>query len=438
MTGLLAAGLGLPLLAALVTVIGAVIGRPARARTVATVVSGLAAVSWAVVVASDAPPELGRVVADPLAACAVAGLALLATVHLPTRPLAACGALCGITVVAVGATTDATAGGSAERPLAAATLALVALVVVQARADAVPAAVLVATGLGGIVAASGLAVDPTDTVAAGVVLGTAVVLVASMWCPPAVVLVPVVALAVARIVPAPSAITAGFPADGATRSAIAGVVVAAAGTAAIATRSGVVSRLRRPGARTPRSRSGRSSVAPGVPMTDQNVGGRRLGGSVAAWAPVLAGTVLLTQDLTGFRSAGLLLVAGGVLALVSTHPAALIAVVPGLAAGVDALGSPRAPVEVAAGVGAGAVLVAGLFELRTDADATGRDWRLVAPVAFGCVPLWGWSGAELDGYSSAVATAAAAGIAVVVFVVLVAREPSCTDRPASRSRRGRR
>ncbi len=408
MTTVLAVALGLPLLGALVVGAGVLFHRAAGARTVATIVGGLTAASWALLVTADTPPELGRVVADPVAASAVAGLAVLVAARLPARPVAAGAGLCGVTVFAVGATTSATAGG-ADRPLAAAVAALVALVVVHARAEQVPVARLIGLGLGGLVVAVGMSVEPTDTVAALVVLGAGTVLATSLWCLPGLVLAPIVALSTVRAVPDPSAITSGLD-RGTSHVAVAGLVVVALGTVAVVARSGGVARLRRPAAADPHpSRSGRSSVALGGATTGQNP-------MVAPWVAMLAGTALLAQDLTGFRSAGLLLVAGGVLAAASMRPVAMIAAVPGLAAGMAELGSTSAPVEAATAVAAGVALIVAVIVTDADVPVDWRDWRMFPPVVFGLVPLWGWTGAELDGYSAAVATAGAAGVTAAVVV----------------------
>ncbi len=391
MTTVLAAALGLPLVGAFVVVAGVLADRTAGARTVATVVGGLTAASWAVLVAADTPPELGRVVADPLAASAVVGLALLVAARPPARPVAAGAVLCGITVFAVGATTSAS-GGGADRPLAVAVVAVLALVVVHARAERVPAGILVGLGAGGMVVAAGVAVDPTDTVAAMVLLGTGAVLVTSLWWLPGVVLAPVVVLATARTVPVPSVFAPGLD-GGTSHAATAGVLVAVLGTVVVAARSGSTWRLRRP--------------------ASDGSAQHRL---VAPWAAMLAGTALLTQDVTSFRSAGVLLVAGGVLAAVTMHPVAMLAVAPGLAAGMAALGSTGAPIEAAAAVAAGTALIVAVLVTDTAVPVDGRDWRMLPPLVFGLAPLWGWTGADLDGYFAAVVTAAAAGIAVAVVV----------------------
>ena len=261
MTALLATALGLPLLGALVVAVGAVADRTRGARTTAATIAGLTAAAWAVLAAADPPTELGRVVADPLAAAAAVGLALLVAAHLPARPVAASGALCSISVFAVGATTGASAG--ADRPLGAAVVALVALVLVQARVERVRSASLLALGAGGAVVAAGLLLDPTATVAAVVVLGGGAVLLATMWCPTAVLLAPAVALAIVRTLPEPPPLASGPPAPGTSGAAVAGLLVAAAALGALIA--------------VTNARSGRSSVAPAVSMPDQNVRAGRVG-----------------------------------------------------------------------------------------------------------------------------------------------------------------
>lgn len=150
----------------------------------------------------------------------------------------------------------------------------------------------------------------------------------------------------------------------------------------------------------------------------------------------VAALVLVAQDLSHLRSAGLLLAGGATLAAAARHPAGVVALVPGVAAALGAAGQADHPVHAVAG---GAVLLLVLAASSWPTDSAGvvdvrRHWALPLAGLFAVVPLWGWSEAEVGrGYGAAVAVAAAViGLAGFVAVADHARRDQ-SSRPTAGS-----
>ena len=397
MTALLVVALALPLLAAAA---GAAL--PGRAW-LTPLAAGATALCWCGLAALDDPAELGRIVADPLAAVTVAGTAALVAGRPPASALARAAVLCGVTVLAVAACSGD--GGVPDRALATGIAILSCLTALHGSGRA-PGRVLdrvVSPALAGVALA--VAVLVGEGAEAGVAGAAA-----------AVVLLTLLARTTTGLVLLPAAVLATHRA---AESAHAGsapgwsplAVAAAAGAAVVAVL--LVVRSRRP------SVAGRGRPWPydRLPL-----------------AFVAAGIVLVAQDLPAWRSAGLLLAAGGVLATAAGVPLGLVAVLPGLAAAVEASALGTDPVHAVAGGAVVAVVMAAALsgrgeEAPADAgDDPAADRRpagrvplvlVAAAVAFGVVPLWGWSGARPDGFVPAVSTAAA-GAAVALAAALTA------------------
>lgn len=159
--------------------------------------------------------------------------------------------------------------------------------------------------------------------------------------------------------------------------------------------------------------------------------------------------ILLAQDAADLRAAGLLMAGGAVVATASLHPLGLVALVPGAAAAVEALGAADHPVHAVAGVSVLVVVTAstvGTSNLQSRNIAAGDrsiaasrglaidpllHWPVVFAVVFAVVPVWGWSGADVGmGYNPAVAAAVATAGAVgtLAFARLRARGPASSLR----------
>ena len=402
MDAVLGASLALPLLAAIAAVI------LPRRPWVVPIATGLAAAGWVVVAAAERPPTVGRIVAGPVVAAAVAGAALLATARPPASVLGRSGAACAITVLAVAASTGD--GDVPDRPLAVGlvVLALLTAVCVRAAGEGVPAT-LVASLPGAAVGGALLLSDPGRSALVAVLAAVGAV-AATAVTGHAGALLPAVVLAVARVTGAahgPSGRSEG--------------VVWAAVAAAVAVAASIVARevVRRRG----RHRGARP--------VERSV-------DLPACAVVVAALVLVAQDVGAVRSAGLLLAAGGALAVASRHPAGLLAAVPGLAAAMAAAPAGTEPVHAAASGAAVLVVLAALL-VPPPPRAAPTAW-LAPAVAFGVLPLWGWSGATPDAHADTVAVAIAvvAVVAGAVLVVAAARGVVPTDRPGSLGRLRRR
>lgn len=404
MNTLLAVALALPLLGAAVVAATGV-----RGRSVAVAASLAASAAWAGVAAADGAPALGRIVATPLVAAAAGGAALLVAVALPRATFAASAMLCGVTLFAVAAGSGD--GDVPDRPLAVGTLLLVGAVSLRIRADGAPLRTALVVLVAGVALAAGWSVADLDVGAAVAVLGAGVVLVVSTTRPTASVLAPVVVLVVARMVPAAGPVAGG---------GVHPPAVAAAAVAAVA----VALTLRR----------WRSVPARPDPVADPVPGRPGASPATVGWAPapgvlvVLAGVVLLSQDLVGLRAAGLLLATGGVIAAAAATPLALVAAVPGVVAAVEAFGRADEPEHALAGAAVAALLVLAATGVSTGSDRAPAvasrtfgpaDWPVALAVCFAVVPLWGWTGASLDAYSDSLATGAAAGLVAVGALVTV-------------------
>lgn len=390
---LLGAGLVLPLVGAVATVVVAGLVDARRGRSVGVGAAILAAMSWAIVVSADTPPAMGRIEAHAVPAAAVSGLALLVAARLPRASLAASSSLCAVTLFAVASTTGLDSWP--DRPLALGVAVLGFLVAARLRAEEVPTLGIVALVAGAAALSAGLLLSDEGTGAALVIGGAAAVMVAAVRRGTALLLTPVTLYAVAR---AADAAHAAGPDEG---DLVAGAVVVAA---LVATAAIHLSR---------RLRSGRlRSSTERIPVV------------AAAGAAV----VLLGQDPVAFRSAGALLAAGAVLAATTTRPLALAACLPGAAAAVEVFGDATDPVHAAAGGACIAVLIGALAVPLAPAGAVGaRAWPLLPAVAFAVVPLWGWTGVDDPGYADAVAVSAAAGLVVGVGVVVARSLPAGTD-----------
>jgi hypothetical protein len=398
MATLLAVVLALPVLGAI-----AVIVLGARGREIGQLAAAVGAFAWAVLAAAGEPPQLGRIAPGPLVAAALAGLALLVAVRLPGSTFGASAALAGVTVLAVAASTG---DGLPDRPLAVGLAILVLLAVGQLRLDAAPPVALIAVAAGGVLVGAGLLVDEPGTGAVVVLVGAGAVLFAAMrWRSAAILLVPAVTLAAARS-------AAGAHAGSTSGPGVAGLAGALVALAVAVALGGTV-------AFAARRRSTGAAVGAPVPL-----------------AVVVAGIALVAQDVPGLVSAGLLLVAGGVLAVAAAHPVGLVAAVPGLAVALEAAGAATEPVHALAGSAAVAVVAAA--GARTPRQvrpvhATPDEWPLALAVVFAVVPLWGWSGADaavLGELTDAVVTAGALASATTMTLVAIHVRAS-TPRPAT-------
>lgn len=385
MTALLAAALVAPVVGA---VVSAAVTRSSGALarrlehlvpTVGVVVAG----AWAVMASVREAPTWGSLVATPAVAVAVAGVGVLA-VAFPARSLVGTAATSiGLTVVGVGAT----AGGVElpDRSLAGGVAALAVLAAVAALADGAGRwATLLSTG-GAVAVAVGAALDDSERGALVAVAGSAVVLLVATRRSPddpgsGLLVLPALALVVSRTV------ATAAPAD--DRLGVAGALLGALVAIAVAVRRGSTER----------------TASDALPL-----------------AVVGAGLVVVTQDLAAASGAGLLLVAGGVLALGARHPVGLVAAIPGATAAVVAFGAATGWVHAVAGASAVALLLAGVGandgRLGTPA-ATIPRLTVLAAVAFGVLPDWGWAGVALPDHASAVATAAAFALPVIVLLSL--------------------
>lgn len=382
--------LGLVLAMPLAGAVAAVLWR-SRGRLVARAVGAVAAAGWVVLVAATSGPapqvvELGRLTVDPLAAAAVVGLAVLVATAPPATPSGTSAALTSIAVLAAAAT--AGAPPLPDRPLAAGLVALAGLAAVRFRAERVPLRGSLVALAGAALTAGGLLADDAEVAAVTVLGGATVVALAVTWSAlPGRLLLPAVLLAVGRVT---EAAATGGVAD-LDRVALAGVSVGVVGAVGLAVGRG-------------RGRVVAHRLA--------------LGG-------LLAALVLRAVDVAELRRAAVLAGAGALLALAARHPVGLVAVLPGLAAAVDAAGLLTGPEQVAAGAAALLVLAAGAVGSRRGARATGDGaatgrpgWAVAPAVVFGLVPSWGWADVGIDRYVEAVVAVAAAGVPVLVLAMI--------------------
>lgn len=378
MNTLLGLVLAVPLVGAVLVVVAPGLRSAATVRTVAAAV----ALGWAVLAAAEHPAGLGRLLAEPVTAAAVAGFALLVAARPPASLIARSASLTAITLLGAAATSVDRA--SPERAFAAGVAVLTVVAVLRARSEGRGLMAVVPLVAGGAATVAGLLVDDPDRGLLLVLGGAVGVLVAAVLVDPsAVVLGPVVLLALVRVsgdvhetIPDPD----GSMVPGAA-GAVVGLLVAAA--------------LLRSRRRLP----------------------ERL-----ALAALGAAAVAIAQDLPELRTAGPLIAAGGVLALVGRHPVALVATLPGLAAIVDAFGLATEPAQAAAGAAVVALVLAAVTEGRpAPAGAPARSralgWPVAPAVAFGVLPAWGWADASPGPYTEGVVTAAAFGVPALVALI---------------------
>lgn len=385
-TALLAAAVVAPAVAAVLLTVA---GRRGTERSQATldaavpVVGAVVAAWWAVLATPTDTPTWGGLEVSPLVAVALAGVALVVAASSPTGVVARSTALTALTVVAVGATS----GGIEfpDRTLAAGVVGGALLLAVAARSDGEAWTTPVTTVVAGVLGAVAVVVDQPDVGAMVSLAGVTVLVLGALRptaesLPVTSALLPVASLVVVLVMRKIS------PAGDAERVAAVGAVLGALATVGLA-----IARNRPSPAHLP----------------------------IAA---VVAGVVVSVQDLPDTRGAGLLLIAGGVLALAARHQIGLVAAVPGLTASFAAFGAATHPAHAAAGGAAVALLALGVATaprpgpLPHDAE---RRVLLLAAVAFAVLPAWGWSGVALDDHAEAIATAAAFGLPVAVGLQLL-------------------
>lgn len=386
MTALLAAAVVAPAVAALVLAFAGRRGTEHRAAALdaaVPVVGVVVAAWWAVLATPTDVPTWGGLEASPMLAVALAGIALVVASSAPEGIVARSTALTALTVVAVGATS----GGVdfPDRTLAAGVVGCAVLLAVAARSDGEQWTAPVTTVVAGVLGAIAVVVDQAD-VGVMVALAGLTVLVLGVLRPTAgslpvtLALLPALSLVVVLVVREIS------PPGDAERMAAVGAVLGALATVALA-----IARHRPSPAHLP-------------------------------IATVVAGVVVTVQDLPDTRGAGLLLTAGGVLALGARHPIGLVAAVPGLTASFAAFGAATHPAHAAAGGTAVTLLILALAiaprppALPDDAE---RRALLLAAIAFAVLPAWGWSGVGLEDHAEAVATAAAFALPVAVGLHLL-------------------
>lgn len=377
MTGLLVVLLVAPIVGA-----AAAFVLPDLGVRICTATAGLVALGWAVLAAQDDPTAWGDVVADPLLAAAAAATALLVAGTRPHTALSSGAALVALTVLPAAAALDP--DRLPDRRLALGVVVVALLAAVRLWSERAPRLGQVLAVLAGVVVATGLVgEDPREAVALAVSGTTVAVVAAAVWGAPGRLLLPAGLLAVSR------AASARDAADGTdwTLLVVAALVVVAA----------VVLRAVR-----------------ARPVTER-----------LPLAGVVVGAALLAVDVVELQQAGALLGAGAVLALAGRHPVALLALVPGTTAAIEAAGYAEAPEHAAVGVAVLAVLVAASTGTLGPGGDRARPGPLAAvAVAFAVVPLWGWAGVDLDGYRTALAVTAAVALPVLLLGQRAWRERS--------------
>lgn len=384
MTLLLGAVLVVPLLAAVALVpLSRASTAPARqvAGGVVPVTGALVASGWAVIASAVDPPTWDRIVATPSVAVAAAGVALVVAATAPSRLVGRSTSLTGLALFGAVAGVDGV--DLPDRSLAVSVVGLAFFIVVGGVDTRRGAIALSTIGAGAV--AVGLVLENPDDGAQVAVAGMALVLVVAMRTaesvrPLAAPLLPALVLGVHVIV------AAAPRTEDVDRIGFAGAALGLVASAALV--------LFRASAANP----WRLSLA-----------------------VVGAGVVILTQDLPDAGSAGILLVAGGVLAVASGHPVALVGALPGLTASLVVFGAATEPVHAAAGAAAVLLLLVACAGAPRDLVVpAGRADRafVVAAVAFGVVPLWGWSGIEVPDHVIGVGAGSAAALLVTVALSL--------------------
>lgn len=418
MTTLLVVALAAPLVGAVLAAGG---GRWAHAS--GALAPLVAAAGWAVLVAAD-PFELGRLLVTPTVAATGTGLALLAA----AQPAGSAPARAAeLSVVSVGALGAALAAGSDDAParvLAVAVAVAVLLSVASTYLDGGGRRSVVSLLGVGAVVTTGLAIDDAAVSAAVVLAGTGLALLVAVRTMSSDGPVPSdgPVSSVSRMSPDGSVATTPRTPTTPTAStmslgaALLPLLVFASSTRVVEvvgdTDLDVVAMVGSAGALV---------VAAGLIVRRTTASGTAL-----PLAVVAAGVVLVAQGLPGAHGAGLLLVAGGLLALAADHPVGVVAALPGLTAGAVSFGAANDAVHAAAGAACLAVLVAGALELPARARFTvvgARDrWVLLAAaVAFGVLPAWGWADVSLPEHVEAVATGVAFALPGALLTAMVRR-----------------
>lgn len=365
MTALVILGFVVPLLGAGLLAVSSRV----EPRHVAEWAGAATALAWAGVAATaTAPPAAGAVEVDAVLACGLAGLGLLVATRAPVARFGACGALVSIALVALAAGSEDPAAPG--RRLGAAMAVLVVLAAIgfgREKASTVSAMTAV---VGGVIVALALVVADATLTAVGVVVGAGALVAATAGVGlPGVLIVPVALVAVGRraaLLPEADAGLLGFTAAGV------GVAIAVA----------IV------------------------------VAGRRVPVDRAPVAAIGAAIVLLGQDVPGATSAGLLLAAGGILAVAARHPIGLIGLLPGVTATLAVAGAATEGPHAAAGA---AVVALGLAAAARPPVASPLPTgpvglgALASAATFGLVPVWGWAGADFPALVEAAAVGVAAG-----------------------------
>lgn len=374
MTGLLLVLLAAPVVGATITFV-----LPHEAARACRLVAAGVAVGWAVLAAHDAPVTWGDLVSDPLIAAATAGTALLVVATRPHSATAAGSALLVLTVLPAAAALDPVR--LPDRRLAAGVVLIAVLAAARLWSERAPRLGQVLAVLAGAVIATGLVGDdPAEAIALAVAGTTVAMVAAAVWGAPGRLLLPAGLLAVSRAAPSREVV------DGTDWTLVVVAVLVVVAAAVL---------------RAVRSR----------PVTER-----------LPLAVVIVAAALLAGDVAELRSAGVLLGAGAVLALAGRHPVALLALVPGAIAAVDAIGLADQPAHAAVGAAIVAVLAVASAGVGLP-DGPARPGLLAgAAVAFAVVPTWGWAGVHLDDYRMSLAVAAAVALPVLLLGLPVWRD----------------
>lgn len=401
MNSVLVAALALPILGivGVVATTGPASRHDVRARWVTGLTAAGAAAAWAVVAGASETPEVGGIVATTDVAVTAAGIGLLVAGARPTTTLGRAVSLAAVTAFAAGAGAGAATPGLPDRPLAAGVVALVVLSVVAGLADRTAerarggAVVVLVAGVVSAVALSFEGDTAADAAPVMALVALALALIVAIRTPAASGLPALTGLVLPGLVLAADAVVASAPRTDLDRVGLAAAAVGA--LAAVAT-----------------IRAGRDSQD--RPTADR--------ARVLPLAAVGAGVAVAFQTFPDARGAGLLLVAGGIVALASAHPWGLVATVPGLTAALAAFGTASEPEHAAAAGAAAAVLIIATLTgpSGAHAPATPADGGLVGVAfGFGVVPVWGWTGLTLSDHALGLAVAVAFALPVVIALSVV-------------------
>ena len=405
MNSLLVVALALPILGivGVVATAGPAERHDVQARWVTGAAAVVAAAAWAIVAGASEPPEVGGIVATTDLAVAAAGTALLVAGARPTTTLGRAASLAAVTAFAAGAGSGAAApGGRAApglpgRPFAAGVVALVVLGVVATLAERPTDASATTTG---------------GRAGALLALAAGVVSAAALSLEDAADLAPVMALAAVAVTMIVALRTSSTASHG-LLIALPGLILATDTVVAAAPRTDDLDRV------------GLAAAAVAALAATATVRARRDASTpisddrwrILPLAAVGAGVAVAFQTFPDARGAGLLRVAGGIVALAAAPPGGLVATLPGLTATLTAFGAASEPEHAAAaGAAVALVLVATLASPPTvHPPASPVDRGLVAvAVGFGVVPLWGWTGLVLADHALGLAVATAFALPTVV------------------------